>query len=250
VLLCTTATTAEVSSQARNGYQRLNFMFEKPTRLTVENGTGRIVLRFSTPLKKSPAEIAAMTGGYASKATLSADGKTLTLITAQRFRTRHFVSGNMVGLDIIGGENAPIVTAKVEKEKPVEELLTTKKQTPKPIEKKAEKPKKETEKKLKKSEAKPAKKAELAPKPAEEKKPEPVTEPATEEMLTTKETAPCVQGSGRSTRTKNRRASACHRSRRTCGYGNSSTCSFCHRRGNAAAHNSRNSRRSCASRTV
>ncbi len=190
VLLCTTATTAEVSSQARNGYQRLNFMFEKPTRLTVENGTDRIVLRFSTPLKKSPAEIAAMTGGYASKATLSADGKTLTLITAQRFRTRHFVSGNMVGLDIIGGENAPIVTAKVEKEKPVEELLTTKKQNPKPIDKKAEKPKKETEKKLKKSEAKPAKKAELAPKPAEEKKPEPVTEPATEEMLTTKETAP------------------------------------------------------------
>lgn len=165
VLLCTTATTAEVSSQAKSGYQRLNFTFEKPTKLTVENGANRIVLKFSTPLKKSPGEIAAMTGGYASKASLSPDGRTLTLFTPQRFRTRHFISGNTVGLDIIGGENAPAKVAEARKEKPTEEILTTKKQ-PKAEEKKAEAKKKAEEKPKT-----PTKKAEEKPK---------------EELLTTK----------------------------------------------------------------
>ncbi len=185
VLISTTATTAEVSSQQRSGYQRLNFTFDKPTRVSVSSGNNNVVLRFTAPLKKSPGEIQQIVGAVATKASLSADGKTLTLTTSKRYRTRQFVSGNTVGLDLIG--TADTETAQVVQEKPAEELMTTKKSTPKPIEKKVEKPRKETEKKSSKP---PEKKPEV--KVVENETPKAVApaSAAKEEALTTKPSAP------------------------------------------------------------
>ena len=129
---------ARVSSQSRNGYQRTSFTFDQPAQLNVSGGGTTLTLNFSQPLKQPAQAIGTALGGAVKSATLSADGKRLMLNLSKPYRTRHFVSGNTVGIDFIGDVEAPPQTAKADKVKPEipqiaakaeakEPLLTTKK---------------------------------------------------------------------------------------------------------------------------
>lgn len=169
---------AKVTSQARSGYQRVNFVFDKPARITTETRGNTIVLHFSSPLEQSGSAIEAALKGYVTNASVSPDGKDVTLALTKPFRTRHFVSGKTVGIDFIGDKDTEMASAEPQQAEtapqPEEEILTTKKPEAAP------KPKKEAKKEAKKEPAKPA----VTEKPAEPmlttKKPEPAPEPVKE----------------------------------------------------------------------
>ncbi len=177
---------ARVSTQERNGYQRVNFTFDAPTRLNASKNGTTLTLKFSSPLKQSAADVGAALGNYARSTTLSADGKTLTVIMAKPYRTRNFVSGSTVGIDLIGeaeGEQPEeiLTTKKPEPTKPVEKPVAKKPEPKKPEVKTAEKKPEAPILTTKEPEAKPAPapavkepEKKLEPAPVVEKKPEPV----------------------------------------------------------------------------
>ena len=64
------------------------------------------VLNFDAPLTDSPASIKASLPDYDTAATLSPDKRRLTLTLNKPYRLRQFVTGNGVGIDLLG-EAAP-----------------------------------------------------------------------------------------------------------------------------------------------
>ena len=200
------ATAAQVTTQRHSGYQRLNFNFGQATTLKVETKGNVLVLHFDAPLKQSPATVANLLTGYATGASLSADGKDLTLTMNKPYRVRHFSSGPIIGMDIIGPKadsETPAPMAATNNDD--DALLTTKPvnlgtlpEAKKPEAKKADAKKAETKKPAKpepvKEAAKPApdtamlstKKPEPAPKPTEPVKTEAPAAKPEDKLLTTK----------------------------------------------------------------
>ena len=148
---------ARVTTQPKNGYQRVNFAFDEPAQLKVDNHGNTIVLRFNKPLKQSADSIEGALGGVVKNASLSKDGKSLTLAMTKPYRTRHFVSGGGVGVDFITSEDdTPTKTTsnKPENLSPDEEILTTKKSAKAVVAEKEKKPTATTKKELAKKEEK------------------------------------------------------------------------------------------------
>ena len=178
-LFCTAAYAAQISSQPHTGYERLTFTFKQPAKLTVDAKGTTITLHFNEALGQSADAVTAKLKGYATSASLSADGKTLTITTNKAYRTRHFVSGTMVGLDFIGAGDASQETADADDNAEEDAALTTKKPAPVPAakapeEKPAAKPvKKEAPKAAAKTpDAKTPETKTTAAKPAAEPKPQ------------------------------------------------------------------------------
>lgn len=108
----TAAMAAQISAQSHGSYQRLSFRFDQEPHLQSSSSGTTLTLSFSQPLGQSASAVVATLGGYAKSASLSADGKQLTLQLTKPFRTRQFRSGNSVGIDLIGAPdgNAPAPT--------------------------------------------------------------------------------------------------------------------------------------------
>lgn len=122
------------SAHAATDYERLTFRFSKPAHLTVSGGGKRLVLRFDQPAVKAASQIQAQLGSRVTSITQSGDGKEVTLTLDKPYRTRHFVSGNMAGVDILtGAPLAPVTTAPTpaKKEKPAAKKPAPAKPAPK-----------------------------------------------------------------------------------------------------------------------
>lgn len=117
-LMAFSAYAATIDATKREGYGRVIFPFEQATRLkTSSNGT-TATLTFNNPLNQSPYAIQAKLPGYVTDAKLSADKRTLTLTMNKPYRLRQFVSGNKVGIDLMGDPT------KVKEKKPEEPIKT------------------------------------------------------------------------------------------------------------------------------
>ena len=96
------AHAAGISAAASKNYGRVNFAFDAPAKLkTSSNGT-TAVLTFDQALEGSPDAIKAALPDYVTAASLSADKRRLTLTLTKPYRVRQFVTGNGVGIDLLG----------------------------------------------------------------------------------------------------------------------------------------------------
>ncbi len=95
------AYAANVSTQSRPNYQRLMFDFAGPARMEVAQGNGTVTLTFSKPITGSIDAIAPKLQPYVTASSLSANKKSITLTLDKPYRVRQFISGNMVGIDIL-----------------------------------------------------------------------------------------------------------------------------------------------------
>ena len=197
------ADAAQVSAQPHAGFERLSFNFDQPAHLSIGGSGSTIILHFDEPLQQSAGTFEGLLKGYASSASISDDGREVTITMNKAYRTRKFVSGTMVGVDIIGKPDgdttqAPATDAPDAQEAPIAkpksapDILTTKK---KPSAK-ADKASKAAAKKAN-AEVLTTKTAEPTPAPAvEEKKPEPAAEtaptPPQADSITKKSLAPDV----------------------------------------------------------
>ncbi|MFZ4541349.1 MAG: hypothetical protein ACOYNL_06005 [Rickettsiales bacterium] len=101
------AHAATVNATARPGYGRVNFGFEQPTRLKASVNGATAILNFTAPVSQSPESIKASLPDYVESVTISPDKRTVTLTLNQPYRLRQFVSGNSVGVDLLGGPQRP-----------------------------------------------------------------------------------------------------------------------------------------------
>lgn len=163
---------ARLSSQPRKGYQRINFTFDAPAKLNVTNQGNVLVLSFSSPLGHTPETLRQALGGNVKQVVISKDGKTVTLTMSKPLRTRHFVSGKTVGLDLMDAEPTEMAeTTSITQGQAAtpDAILTTKKQ-----------PTAAAPKEAKPAEVALKKKPEATPTPKAEKKqaiPEPTPKP-------------------------------------------------------------------------
>lgn len=95
------AYAANVSTQARPDYQRLLFDFGGPARMQVAQGNGSVTLTFNKPITGSLTSINSTLSPYVTASSLSGDKKSVTLKMNKQYRVRQFISGNMVGVDIL-----------------------------------------------------------------------------------------------------------------------------------------------------
>ncbi len=142
LLMAFSAYAATIDASARDGFGRVIFPFSAATRLKTSNEGTTATLTFSTPLTQSPETIQAKLPGYVKAATLSDDKRTLTLTMNKPYRLRQFVSGNKVGVDLMGEPTkikpAPTETKKnVAQKAPEKDILSTKKAKEAVVEKQA-----------------------------------------------------------------------------------------------------------------
>ncbi len=135
-------TTLDAASPKNFG--RINFGFSEPTRVKANVSGTTATLQFTQPVTQSPAAIKAALPGYVSAVSLSADKRTVTLSMSKAYRLRQFVSGNAVGVDIIG-EAGPVAATVPAKAEPTKLAEVKKPAVPKAGEAKKE-PKKEAKK--------------------------------------------------------------------------------------------------------
>ena len=103
IFMATTPAHAQQSG-AKNSkdFQRIIFNFDEPSRLNISNSGTSLVLKFDRPVKESADAIKAKLNGYATNASISADGKTVNLTMNKVYRVRQFVSGSSLGIDVVG----------------------------------------------------------------------------------------------------------------------------------------------------
>lgn len=97
---------ATVRTQALPNYQRVLFDFGGPARMQVAQGDGRVTLTFNRPITGGVNALTAQLKPYVTSAELSPDGTTLSFTTDRAYRVRQFISGNVVGVDLLTSENA------------------------------------------------------------------------------------------------------------------------------------------------
>lgn len=142
------AFAATVSVQPREEYTRLLFNFDKAAKMDVAEGGKQITLTFNQPLDYDVRQLEPRLDALAKRVELSPDGTRVVLHLKAVHRTRQFVSGSGVGIDImretpaaekpkapaettaIRTEPAPILTTKPALEAPSKPLLTTKQEAP------------------------------------------------------------------------------------------------------------------------
>ena len=99
---------AQQATPKKKDYQRAMFHFDSPSHLSISSSGTSITLHFDQPVSESADAIQSTLAGYATKAALSEDKKTVTLIMNKTYRIRQFVSGSSVGIDVVGqGEAVP-----------------------------------------------------------------------------------------------------------------------------------------------
>lgn len=98
---------AAATAKPQKNYGRLNFGFHAPTQLSAQVHGTTAVLKFGAPVTQSAESIRAALPGYVTKATLSPDKRTVTLTLSKPYRLRQFVSGNQVGVDLVGAPEKP-----------------------------------------------------------------------------------------------------------------------------------------------
>lgn len=180
LVLSGAAYAANVSSQTRPDYQRVLFDFGAPTRMQVASGKNSVSLTFSKPITGNIAAVAAKMNPYVTGASLSADKKTVTLSMNKQYRVRQFISGEMVGVDILTNTVTSTPPAPKPEAPPA----------PKPTPPKPEKPPVVKPAPVKKPDpVKETPKAELKPEPQPELKTI-RDEPPAADLLTTKPTQP------------------------------------------------------------
>lgn len=98
---------AQITVAAKKNYQRYSFHFAQPAQLSLSGSGTALSLHFSQPLNEPADALIRGSGGAITRATLSADRKTVTLTLARAYKTRRFVSGGEVGFDLIGADQTP-----------------------------------------------------------------------------------------------------------------------------------------------
>ncbi len=96
-----------VRGQRIRDFARISFEWPEKTEFSTQNNGKQVQIRFN---RKASPDLSSMLGslsGIVEKASMSGDGKTLTLELADEYRTRNFISGNLVGLDVLGVDKAP-----------------------------------------------------------------------------------------------------------------------------------------------
>ena len=212
-MMAFSAHAASIEATPHKGYGRINFAFAEPARLKASMTGSTALLNFDKPVSQSPEEIKASLPGYVRNVTLSPDKHSVTLTLSKPYRLRQFVSGNSVGIDLVGDPDEASPAATKDASKPVEPppvaaekpapkpaTKTEKKPIPtvKPAAKEAPKKKPATAEKPKEVATKPAPKA--VEKPAHATSPEVHTPPTSiaaaahteDALLTTKHVAPAA----------------------------------------------------------
>lgn len=100
--LSVAAMAAGVSVQASPEYTRLFFQFEQPAKLQLAGGGKDIILNFDQPVKQDMLALQPKLEEIANGVQQSADGKQIILNLKKNYRVRQFISGNSVGIDIMG----------------------------------------------------------------------------------------------------------------------------------------------------
>ena len=117
-------------SYAARDFARLSFTFDNPTQLRVAGSGNTLVLTFGAPVNESRETILRQAGSHATEVAIASDRKTITITMDAAYRTRQFLSGNKVGLDILTGE----VTGEVTKDTPETKIDVEKQETPAAVE--------------------------------------------------------------------------------------------------------------------
>jgi tetratricopeptide (TPR) repeat protein len=140
LLAATAVHAAQLRTSAHGDFQRISLDFGQPVRMQVAQGGGKVTLQFNQPLKTDAGVIARQLSSAVKAAVISPDGKSIDLTLAKPYRVRQFISGNVVGIDILT-QSAPAEAAQ-EKAKPEAQDLASivPKPEPKPAPKPAKKP--------------------------------------------------------------------------------------------------------------
>lgn len=125
------AYAANVSTQSRPDYQRLLFDFGGPARMQVAQGTNSVSLTFNKPVTGDLGQIRAKFAPYVTAASASPDGRTVTLQLNNQYRVRQFISGDVIGIDIL--TNSITAPPKVAPPPPAPEPIAAPAPTPKPV---------------------------------------------------------------------------------------------------------------------
>ena len=104
LLAFVTPATAQEAVKMRAGahkdFGRLVFDWPKPVKFTAKIQGQNLVIRFERPLKASFGNVVAALDGYISKAGLSGDGRTVTILLKGKLSQKSFTTGKSVVVDL------------------------------------------------------------------------------------------------------------------------------------------------------
>lgn len=95
------ATAVAISTASRDGYARIIFQWPSPVRFRASVDGERVTIEFERPLRASLARLRDDLAELVRQARLSADGRTVTLVTAGPVALRSFTAGEGAIVDII-----------------------------------------------------------------------------------------------------------------------------------------------------
>ncbi|MEJ0010192.1 MAG: hypothetical protein WDN72_06585 [Alphaproteobacteria bacterium] len=109
--LAVSAGAAQLAVTATPQYERLSFAFGQPAHLSVANEGNTVTLSFDKPVGMNAAAIRAKLGAHVTGVSESDGGKRVTLTLDAAYRTRQFIGGNGVGIDILTAHPQPVKEA-------------------------------------------------------------------------------------------------------------------------------------------
>lgn len=122
-----------VRGQKIRDFARITFEWPERTTFSATEKNGIVTIKFN---RKAQPDLSAMLKnmvGVVTKASMSSDGKTLTLQLAKDYRTRNFISGNLMGIDVLAINQPAAPTKPVPEPKPAKPVSQPEpKPTPEP----------------------------------------------------------------------------------------------------------------------
>ena len=97
---------------AHKDFGRLVFDWPKPVKFTAKIQGQNLVIRFERPLKASFGNVVAALDGYISKAGLSGDGRTVTILLKGKLSQKSFTTGKSVVVDLRAAGGTVAATTK------------------------------------------------------------------------------------------------------------------------------------------